>query len=55
MSVRAVVEALNRGELVRLLAEFDSGKLDGKTLEDALDEYSKARWFRRFLFALLGR
>jgi hypothetical protein len=50
-----VLEALERGELVRLLAEADAGRLDPRDLEAALDRYEQKHWFRRFFATLLGR
>jgi hypothetical protein len=46
---------LERGCLVRLLAEVDLGRLDAADLEAAIEAYEKKRWFRRLLVAVLGR
>lgn len=50
-----VLEALERGELVQLLAEADAGKLDPRDLEAALDQYERKHWVRRLFAALLGK
>ena len=51
----ATYEALNRGELVRVLADADTGRIGREELEEALDRYSKGSWLRRFLSALFSR
>jgi hypothetical protein len=52
---RQVLEALERGELIRVLAEVDAGRLDSRDLEAALDQYERKHWLRRAFAALLGR
>lgn len=49
------LEALERGELVRLMAEADTGKLPLRDFEDALDQYERKHWCRRLFATLLGR
>lgn len=53
--VLQALEALERGELVRVLAEADTGRLDTRDLEAALDQYERKHWFRRVFAAMLGR
>ncbi len=56
MDTKTTVEALDRGELVRLLADVEAGVLEYSKLEKAL-EYRRSRWrLRRFLtWLVLGR
>ena len=46
--------ALQRGELVQLLAEVDTHRLDPRALEAAQEQYEKKHWARRVFAALLG-
>ena len=50
-----ILEALERGEHVRLMAEVDSGQLDQTDFETALEELNRQHWLRRFVSVLLGR
>jgi hypothetical protein len=49
------LDALDRGELVRLLAEVEAGILDPKMLADVLERHLKRHWFKRLIRYLLGR
>jgi hypothetical protein len=53
--VLQALEALERGELVRVLAEADAGRLDTRDLEAALEQYERKHWMGRTFAALLGR
>ena len=48
-------DALDRGELVRLLAELDAGKIGWEEFENAVEHRSRRNWFRRFIDAAFGR
>jgi len=50
-----VFAALDRGDLIRLLAKIDSGELEPDVLERMLEKYSKKHWFKRFLTSLFHR
>lgn len=52
---KKVLEALECGELVQLLAEVDNGTLSPRDLEEALEQYERRHWARRVFAALLGR
>jgi predicted metal-dependent peptidase len=55
MERQHLLEALESGELVRLLAEADAGKLDPRELEAAMEQYERKHWLRRLFAALLGK
>lgn len=48
-------EALGRGELVRLLADVESGRMAPEQLEAAIEERNKRHWLRLLILALFGR
>jgi hypothetical protein len=50
-----VVRDLDRGELVRLLAAVDAGRLDRQEFEKALEQYANKRWFWHVLSVLFDR
>jgi hypothetical protein len=50
-----VLAALQRGELVTLLAEVDAGRLDFSDFEAAIEQHEKKQWFRLLLAAALGK
>ncbi len=50
---RQAAEALNRGELVQVLADADMGRIDQEELEEALEQRSKKHWLRQLLNVLL--
>jgi hypothetical protein len=47
--------ALDRGEIVRLLAAVESGRIDSDQFLAILEEHERRHWLRRWLLALLGR
>jgi hypothetical protein len=47
--------ALNRGEIVRLLAEVEAGRFPPEQFFKLLEEYERRHWVRRWLLAILGR
>lgn len=49
------LEALNRGELVRLLAELDAGKITPEQFEAAMERHERRGWFRRIIAAIFGQ
>ncbi len=49
---RRTLDALDRGELVRVLAEADAGKIPPEELEEALERHGRRSWLRRLLYAL---
>ncbi len=50
-----VRRALDRGEIVRILAELESGAITPMELEGILEERNKRLWYRRLLLTLFGR
>lgn len=51
----SLVAALERGELVRLLAEIEAGNLTSDQLEEAMQARARKHWFRTFLMDLFGK
>ena len=47
--------ALDRGEVVRLLAAVESGRITSDQFLALLEENERRHWLRRFILALLGR
>ena len=52
---RWVREALDRGEIVQLLALVESGRMSPDQLEAAIAARERDRWFARLLQTLFGR
>ena len=50
-----IVTAIENGELVRLMAEVDAGRISREDFEAALEKYRRKRFLRWILDALLGR
>jgi hypothetical protein len=53
--LKEATAALERGEIVRLLAKVQSGEIDPEQLEEVLKLEAKRHWFRRLLDNLLRR
>lgn len=47
-------EALDRGELLRLLAEVEAGRIKPEQLEAVLNARDKKRWVRSLFHSILG-
>jgi hypothetical protein len=54
-SRQQILEAVERGELIQVLAKADAGRLDPREVEAALEQYERKHRIRRFFAALLGR
>lgn len=52
---KRIREVLDRGEIIRLLAEIESGRISPHDLEVVLEEREKSHWYRQVLRAVLGR
>jgi hypothetical protein len=50
-----LVAAIERGELVQLLAAVDLGQLRSEEREAALEAYRKKHWARQLFAGLLGQ
>lgn len=49
-----IVEALERGDLVRMLAEVECGRITPEQMVAAIDEYDRRHWTRRLFRFLFG-